>query len=75
MDVKAKVPDLDGSPSIIALDTNIYMANRFFSCIDREVIITATTSQEALLGIIQGAFIFDAHYHPNLPHTFEFIER
>jgi len=56
-------------------DTNIYTATKFYVCLDREVVLTTNTSSDAILGLIQTAFIFDAHYPKELKLTFEFIER
>jgi len=50
------------------------MASKFYVCIDQQVVREAYASEEAVQGIIHGAFILSVDYPNCLKHTFEYIE-
>ncbi|XP_034244316.1 uncharacterized protein LOC117646982 [Thrips palmi] len=74
-DIVSSVPDLKASLTLIALDQNMYAAQKFYTVLDKEVLMKTFTAADAIISLIQTAFILDVHYPSELKFTFEFLER
>ncbi|XP_034252576.1 uncharacterized protein LOC117652051 [Thrips palmi] len=70
-----RLEGISGAPTVVALNQNIFLATKFFVCIDQQLVLEAYTSEDAIKSVIQAAFIFSTHYPNSLKHTFEFLER
>lgn len=53
----------------------MYAAEKIYVSLDGQIVVAAQDSIDALVGLMQCAFIFDAHYPNSLKYTFEFLER
>lgn len=61
--------------SVNISDTDMYLAEKFLVCMGKEVLMQASSFDEALINYVQLLFTFDANYPSKLQATMEFFER
>ncbi|XP_034248210.1 uncharacterized protein LOC117649477 [Thrips palmi] len=62
-------------PCVVALDSNIYAAQKYFVCADQVPLVEVSNPKDAFIALVEVCFVFDLEYPPMLPLTMEFFER